>query len=65
MKTLKRSCVFAVALSALLCAGCVPKPEGSELSVREACIKGVTYYYTGYRLAPAFKPDGTLFVCGT
>jgi hypothetical protein len=28
------------------------------------CIRGVVYYEYMSRLAPAFKPDGTLYTCG-
>jgi len=32
--------------------------------VKERCINGVSYYIHGRRMAPAFKPDGSLYLCG-
>lgn len=31
--------------------------------VNEKCVKGVIYYNAYNRMAPAFKPDGTLYTC--
>lgn len=34
------------------------------LSIRtEKCFNGVVYYNTGQGIAPAFKPDGSLYTC--
>lgn len=29
----------------------------------EKCINGVVYYFQGHGMAPAFKPDGSLYTC--
>ena len=63
MKIFNKLIVASIISSSILLAGCVPTPEGSNVSVREGCIKGVTYYYTGHKLSPAFKPDGSLYTC--
>lgn len=67
MKKPNRPALIVSILSVLLCvlflSGCTAKPDGSEIRVREKCVKGVVYYVTGYKLAPAFKSDGTLFTC--
>ena len=42
---------------------------GGELTMEDRylnstiCLNGVLYYITGYKLAPSFKPDGTLHTC--
>lgn len=68
MKTLKQSCVLAVALSALLGAGCDQNNEankGVDLRPwRTYCIRGVEYYNFDRSIAPAMKADGTLYTCG-
>lgn len=50
-------------MSILLLVGCTSQPDGKPFSVDEICIKGVVYYNSGYKLAPAFKPNGTLYTC--
>jgi hypothetical protein len=54
--------ITRVCLTTLLCL-CV---AGCNLDYNEndtTCIRGVEYYRTGHQLAPAFKPDGTLYTC--
>lgn len=51
-----------VVLSILL-VGCGSQSDGKPWAVEEICIKGVTYYASGYQLAPAFHPDGKLYTC--
>jgi len=43
-------------------AGCSENKDLPLLTFEE-CISGVVYYKSGYRLAPAFKVDGTLYLC--
>lgn len=31
--------------------------------IRESCIKGVMYYTSGHKMAPALKPNGTPYLC--
>jgi len=38
------------------------KPKNSH-GLDEVCFKGVVYYKSLYKLAPAFKQDGTLYLC--
>ncbi len=54
-----------VAFIALLCVGCERQSDGKSYSTRDECIRGVVYYESGYKLAPAFKPDGSLYTCDT
>ena len=68
MKTLKfkKILLIAVLLSAGLVAGC---GEGKDERVNgyfgyaKKCIRGVVYYERLYMLAPAYKQDGTLYLC--
>lgn len=58
--------MLVITLSLLLGAtACSDQPDGEFWGMKERCIKGVIYYSYGYRLAPAFKPDGSLFTCDT
>lgn len=52
-----------VLLGMFMLTACSPQADGKPWAVKEQCIKGVVYYTTGYQLAPAFKPDGTLITC--
>lgn len=54
--------LIAIACTVVVLGGC-SKPDGRPAFVEEICIKGVVYYSSGYQLAPAFKPDGTLYTC--
>lgn len=38
--------------------------EGLPFGVNEECLRGVVYCSSGYKLAPALKPDGSLYTCG-
>lgn len=62
MKNIK---LLIVLLSVLLVSlsGCGQQSDGKPWAVKEICVKGVTYYRTGYALAPAYNEDGTLITC--
>ena len=61
---IKTATLLAICLIFLLVlSGCEPSPDGKPWSVNERCIKGVVYYVNGYKLAPAFKQDGSLYTC--
>lgn len=59
----------------MLLTGCDSKVQINELGKSEhmnsrntfnrVCLQGVIYYENTKRLAPAFKPDGTLYTCNT
>jgi hypothetical protein len=65
---MKRKLLTAILVVTL--AGCepVPRPPDHELSLTEpqgtVCYRGVVYYQYINSIAPAFKPDGTLYTCG-
>lgn len=56
-----------------LVVGCTPEPEKHGkytnnaplpgVMYEEACLNNVVYYNSSHHLAPAFKPDGTLYTC--
>jgi len=50
-------------LGMFLLSACSPQSDGKPWGVIERCIKGVTYYVSGYQLAPAYKTDGSLYLC--
>ena len=57
--------LLIIFVAVAMLSGCMDKPQGSEIAVEERCVKGVTYYLTGYQLAPAFRADGSLYTCST
>lgn len=58
--------MLVITLSLLLgVAACSDQPDGKSWGMKERCISGVIYYYDADKLAPAFKPDGSLFTCDT
>jgi hypothetical protein len=59
-------CVLLVGCGFSESSGTYTKPSSYERErlLKEKCIYGVVYYVSGNSsLAPAFKPDGTLFTC--
>jgi hypothetical protein len=44
-------------------AGCLPPTKITYTGYETECIRGVVYYNSGHRLAPAYKQDGTLYTC--
>ena len=60
MKNIMLIAVIAAVLLTLT--GCKTE-SGEPMGIRDSCIKGVVYYYNGYQLAPAYKTDGTLYLC--
>ena len=53
--------LLCVAVLGLL--GCSPHPDGRPAVVDEICIKGVKYYKSTNRLAPAFGRDSKVILC--
>ena len=53
--------IFILFASIFVLSGCESTTRHIEAST--VCLQGVQYYITGYHLAPAFKPDGTLYTC--
>lgn len=61
--------LFLIVLMVLL--GCQPMLVGEYTKtisehnyiIRELCLNGVVYYLIDHSATPAFKPDGTLFLC--
>jgi len=59
-------CVLLVGCGFSESSGTYTKPSSYEKDrlVKEKCMNGVVYYVSGHNsLAPAFKPDGSLFTC--
>jgi hypothetical protein len=55
---------FLIILTILLSAcGKQTNYTGSPSHYNETCVNGVVYYMYGHHFAPAFKPDGTLYIC--
>ena len=65
MNKLRLITLLALILSAGLVAGCDDKKTrvNGFFGYEEDCIKGVVYYKKLYMLAPAYKQDGTLYLC--
>lgn len=55
--------LLAIIAGVVVLSGCTDPNTGIRATESIRCIKGVEYYASGYRLAPAFKPDGTLYTC--
>jgi hypothetical protein len=60
-RRLMKKLLLCVAVLGLL--GCSPHPDGKPSSVSEVCIKGVKYYKSLYKLAPAFGRDSKVILC--
>lgn len=54
---------YMLLVLAVLLSACNRNDDGTTLFTRKSCINGVVYYENGHKLAPAFKPNGTLFLC--
>lgn len=58
-----------IIISAVVLVGCGSSGEytGREIHTMslmvEKCFNGVVYYNSGQGIAPAFKPDGSLYTC--
>jgi hypothetical protein len=57
--------LITIVLVLLVLGGCRNPGEFTGEMTRggERCKNGVVYYLAGHSIAPAFKPDGTLFLC--
>lgn len=55
--------VSMVGCSQTLTEGRLTKVTNADYVTYETCKAGVVYYIRGQGLAPAFKPDGSLFTC--
>lgn len=54
---------ITVIILALFLVGCDEgKYSGTNSNLPEMCINGVVYY-NSHGITPAFKPDGTLYLC--
>lgn len=64
MKRIISTTLLALFLSAGLVAGC-GEIESSKhpFGYRTDCVRGVVYYQGGSAMAPAYKQDGTLYLC--
>ncbi len=54
--------LIAVVFALAGCSEGLLSPEG-RFGLDEYCLKGVVYYTSHNQIAPAFKPDGTLYTC--
>lgn len=60
--------IYAILIT-ILVIGCAPQTPGKYTNKQlpgmllETCINNVTYYESNHQLAPAFRPDGTLYTC--
>jgi hypothetical protein len=63
MKKLNLLTVTLTFLISTLLVGCAPQADGKPSAVVEKCLRGVTYYISGYQLAPAFNDNGKVLTC--
>lgn len=60
----REATIIGALMATAILSGCAKKEEdGLPWAVRETCIKGVVYYYSGYQLAAALKQDGSPYLC--
>lgn len=63
-ETFMKYLILIISTSVLMACEEPPAKNYTINNVDTFCIKGVLYYSRHHKMAPAFKQDGSLYLCG-